>query len=88
MTWKRSLAFNNDDGKNCTKKKQSRNLFTKKKKINKNFNLLPILPVSFGPCPCNVPRNENQKIRAIFQLLTRSAFGNLLTDFNMLHSEL
>ena len=28
------------------------------------------------------------KIRAIFQLLTRSAFGNLLTDFNMLHSEL
>ena len=31
-----------------------------------------------------------KKIRAIFQLLTRSAFGNLLTDFNMhwLHSEL
>ena len=48
------------------------------------------MPVAFGPCPCNVPWNENQKIRAIFQLLTRSAFGNLLTDFNMhwLHSEL
>ena len=29
MTWKRSLAFNNYDGKNCTKKKQSTNLFTK-----------------------------------------------------------
>ena len=35
MTWKRSLAFNNDGGKNCTKK-QSTNLFTKKnKKIKK-----------------------------------------------------
>ena len=22
MTWKQSLAFNNDDGKNCTKKNQ------------------------------------------------------------------
>ena len=22
MTWKRSLAFNNDDGKNCTKNNQ------------------------------------------------------------------
>ena len=49
MRWKQSLAFNNDDGKNCTKKKQSTNLFTKK---NKNFNLLPIPPVSFRPCPC------------------------------------
>ena len=30
MTWKWSLAFNNDGGKNCTKKEQSTNLFTKK----------------------------------------------------------
>ena len=47
-------------------------------------------PVFVGPCPYNVPWNGNQKIRAIFQLLTRSAFRNLLTDFNMhwLHSEL
>ena len=87
MTWKRSLAFNNDDGKNCTKKTINKSIYKKKLK-NKNFNLLPIPPVSFGPCPCNVPWNENQKITAIFQLLTRSAFGNLLTDFNMLHSEL
>ena len=57
MTWKRSLAFDNDDGKRLKKKQQS-NLFTKK---NKNFNLLPIPPVFFGPCPCNVPWNRNQK---------------------------
>ena len=31
MTWKQSLAFNNDDGKTLYKKKQSTNLFTKKK---------------------------------------------------------
>ena len=31
MTWKWSLAFNNDDGKTLYKKKQSTNLFTKKK---------------------------------------------------------
>ena len=90
MTRKRSLAFNNDDGKTLYKKTTTiKSIYTKKLK-NKNFNLLPILPVFFGPCPCNVPWNGNQKIRAIFQLLTRSAFGNLLTDFNMhwLHSEL
>ena len=86
MTWKRGLAFNNDDHKNCTKKTINKSIYKKKNK-KKNFNLLPILPVSFGPCPCNVPWNENQKITAIFQLLTRSAFGNLLTDFNMLHSK-
>ena len=84
MTWKRSLAFNNNDGKN------NQQIYLQKKLKNKNFNLLPIPPVSFGPCPRNIPWNENQKIRAIFQLLTRSAFGNLLTDFNMhwLHSEI
>ena len=41
MTWKRSLAFNNDDGKNCTKKKQSTNLFTKKNKKIKTAIFFP-----------------------------------------------
>ena len=49
-----------------------------------------ILPVFGGPCPRNILWNGNQKIRAIFQLLTRRAFGNVLTDFNMhwLHSQI
>ena len=82
MTWKQRLAFNNDDGKTQYKKKTT-NKSIYKKKINKNFNVLPIPPVFVGPCPCNIPWNGNQKIGAIFQLLTRSVFGNLLTDFNM-----
>ena len=41
MTWKWSIAFNNDDGKNCTKKKQSRNLFTKKNKKIKTSIFFP-----------------------------------------------
>ena len=52
MTWKRSLAFNNDDGKKLYKKKTINktiykklyNLFTKKKLKNKNFSLPPSLP--------------------------------------------
>ena len=51
---------------------------------------IEIPPVFGGPCPRNVLWNGNQKIRAIFQLLTRRVFGNVLTDFNMhwLHSEI
>ena len=51
---------------------------------------IEIPPVFVGPCPHNVLWNGNQKIRAIVQLLTRRAFGNVLTDFNMhwLHSEI
>ena len=30
MTWKRSLAFNNDDGKNCTKKKNNQQIYLQK----------------------------------------------------------
>ena len=49
-----------------------------------------IPPVFVRPCPRNILSNGNQKIRAIFQLLTRRAFGNVLTDFNThwLHSEI
>ena len=54
MTWKWSLAFNNDDVKKLY------NLFTKKNKKIKT-SLLPIPPVFFGPCPCNIPWNRNQK---------------------------
>ena len=89
MTWKRSLAFNNDDGKTLYKKKQ---IYLQKKIKTSLMMMISILtPTVFvGPCPYNVPWNGNQKIRAIFQLLTRSAFRNFLTDFNMhwLHSEL
>ena len=45
--------------KHC--KKNNKYIYKKKLK-NKNFNLLPIPPVFFGPCPCNVPWNRNQKI--------------------------
>ena len=68
MTWKRSLAFNNDDGKNCTKKKQSTNLFTKNctiylQKKNKKIetSLLPSLPPFVSLYPCTLPWNRNQK---------------------------
>ena len=68
MTWKRSLAFNNDDGKNCTKKKQSTNLFTKNctiylQKKNKKIktSLPPSLPPSISLYPCTLPWNRNQK---------------------------
>ena len=33
MTWKQSLAFNNDDGKNCTKKNNQQIYLQKNKKI-------------------------------------------------------
>ena len=50
-----------------------------------NGNLSPV--ILLGGLSVNL---NHLKIRAIFQLLTRSAFGNVLTDFNMhwLHSEL
>ena len=53
--------------------------------------MIPTPPAFVWPCPCNFPWNGNQnKIKAIFQLVTRSTFWNLLTDFNIhwLHSEL
>ena len=40
--------------KTVQKKTINKSIYKKKLK-NKNFNLLPIPPVSFGPCPCNVP---------------------------------
>ena len=68
MTWKRSLAFNNDDGKNCTKKTQSTNLFTKNctiylQKKNKKIktSLPPSLPPFISLYPCTLPWNRNQK---------------------------
>ena len=68
MTWKRSLAFNNDDGKNCTKKKTINksiykklyNLFTKKNKKIKS-SLPPSLPPFVSLYPCTLPWNRNQK---------------------------
>ena len=66
MTWKWSLAFNNDDGKNCTKK-QSTNLFTKNCTIylQKNKKIKTSLPPSLPPFvshyPCTLPWNRNQK---------------------------
>ena len=61
MTWKWSLAFNNDDGKKLY------NLLTKKnKKIKTNHHLLHLLhltstlPAAFSLCPCTLPWNRNQ----------------------------
>ena len=80
ITWKWSLAFNNDDGKKLY------NLFTKKnKKIKTNYHLLHLLhllhltstlPAVFSLCPCTLPWNRNQKTikGKIFKLLTRTAF--------------
>ena len=93
MTWNRSLAFNNDDGKTLYKKTKQIYLQKKNKKIKTSLLMMiqiGILPIFGGPCPRNVLWNGNQKIRAIFQLLTRRAFGNVLADFNThwLHSEI
>ena len=79
MTWKWSLAFNKDDGKKLY------NLFTNKILKIKTSHLLlhptATLPASISPCPYNFLWNGNQKnIRVIFQLLTRSAFWNLLIE--------
>ena len=67
MTWKQSLAFNNDDGKNCTKKKINKsiykklyNLFTKKNKKIKT-SLPPSLSPFVSLYPCTLPWNRNQK---------------------------
>ena len=67
MTWKRSLAFNNDDGKNCTKKtinksiyKKLYNLFTKKN-LKIKTSVLPSLPPFVLLYPCTLPWNRNQK---------------------------
>ena len=63
MTWKRSLAFNNDDSKNCTKKKSVKklyNLFTKKNKKIKT-SLPPSLLPFVSLYPCTLPWNRNQK---------------------------
>ena len=50
-----------------------------------NRNLSPV--ILLGGLSVNL---NHLKIRAIFQLLTRRAFGNVLTDFNThwLHSEI
>ena len=67
MTWKRSLAFNNDDDKNCTKKtinksiyKKLYNLFTKKNKKIKT-SLPPSLPPFVSLYLCTLPWNRNQE---------------------------
>ena len=54
MTWKWSLAFNNDDGKKLY------NLFTKKNKKIKT-SLLPSLLPFVLLYPCTLPWNRNQK---------------------------
>ena len=69
-------------------KKQSTNLFTKK---NLKIKTSIFFPSGLSPLDLvhvTFPEMKIKKIRAIFQLLTRSAFGNVLTDFNMLHSKL
>ena len=69
MTWKRSLAFNNDDGKNCTKKnnqqiylqKTVQSIYKKQKKTKKKTSLPPSLPCFISLYPCTLPWNRNQK---------------------------
>ena len=56
MTWKRSLALNNDDGKKTV---QNKEIYLQKK--NKLKTSLPTQPSIFLLSPCNVPWNENQK---------------------------
>ena len=80
MTWKRSLAFNNDDGKNCTKKtinksiyKKLYNLFTKKK-TKKKLVFLPACRPSSHSIHVLFPEIEiKRQLRENF-LLTRTAF--------------
>ena len=83
MTWKRSLAFNNDDGKKLY------NLFTKKnKKIKTNHHLLhltPTLPATFSLCPCTLPWNRNQKTREKFSTTDQDRILRFRTADNNLH---
>ena len=68
MTWKWSLAFNNDDGKNCTKKTNQQIYLQKTvqsiykiKKIKIKTSLPPSLPPFVSLYPCTLPWNRNQK---------------------------
>ena len=68
MTWKRSLAFNNDDGKKLYKKKNNQQIYLQKTvqsiyKKNKKIktSLPPSLPPSVSLYPCTLPWNRNQK---------------------------
>ena len=79
---KQSLAFNNDDGKKLYKQTK-KSIYKKNKKIKTSLLLMMIpsrLPLS-DPVHVTFPEMEiKRKLRAIFQLLTRSTFCNLLTD--------
>ena len=87
MTWKWSLAFNNDDGKKLY------NLFTKKnKKIKTNHHLLHLLhltstlPAAFSLCPCTLPWNRNQKqLREKFLTTDQDRILRFRTADNNLH---
>ena len=64
--------------KHCTKK-TNKSIYKKNKKIKTSLLMMiqiGIPPVFIEPCPRNVLWNGNQKIRAIFQLLTRSQGDN------------
>ena len=69
MTRKWSLAFNNDDGKNCTERKNNQQIYLQKtvqsiyKKKNKKIktSLPPSLPPFVSLYPCTLPWNRNQK---------------------------
>ena len=91
MTWKRSLAFNSDDGKKLY------NLFTKKiKKIKTNhlplpLHLTPALPAFAWLCPCNFLWNGNRKkIKGSFSITNQERIPKFVDWFNIhwLHSEL
>ena len=88
ITWKQSLAFNNDNGKKLY------NLFTKKiKKIKTSHLLYPTatLPASVSPCPCDFLWNGNQKkIMGNFSITNQERILRFVDRFNMhwLHSKL
>ena len=75
MTWKWSLAFNNDDGKTLYKKKQQTNLFTKKNKKIKTSIFFPSCRPPSSSIHVPFPEIEiKRQLRKIFQLLTRTTF--------------
>ena len=66
MTWKRSLAFNNDDGKTLYKKKPQTNLFTKRNKKIKTSIFFPSFLSSSDLVHVMFPEVEIKKLEQFF----------------------
>ena len=75
MRWKRNLAFNNDDGKNCTQK----TIYIKKIKKIKKFNYYyPPLPPAFS-FSSSLSENRNKIAKKMYYPWIHYAVQNWLS---------